>query len=156
MQLHEFFISRSSARQRAGRAGRTGPGVCYRLYSEEDYYEMMEYSIPEILRGNLDDTVLLIHLLHSLKIVSVGSIEEFPLLDCPSSLTIRHAEKRLENYGALNHAHEITSLGVLLSSLPLPVAQGYFLVMAAFLGQPYLGVIVCSTLSFQVFFCCLS
>ena len=66
------------------------------------------------------------------------------------------AEKRLENYGALNHAHEITSLGVLLSSLPLPVAQGYFLVMAAFLGQPYLGVIVCSTLSFQVFFCCLS
>ena len=117
---------------------------------------MMEYSIPEILRGNLDDTVLLIHLLHSLKIVSVGSIEEFPLLECPSSLTIRYAEKRLENYGALNHAHEITSLGVLLSSLPLPVSQGYFLVMAAFLGQPYLGVIVCSTLSFQVFFCCLS
>ena len=58
---------------------------------------MMEYSIPEILRGNLDDTVLLIHLLHSLKIVSVGSIEKFPLLDCPSSLTIRYAEKRLEN-----------------------------------------------------------
>ena len=41
VQLHEFFISRSSARQRAGRAGRTGPGVCYRLYSEDDYYEMM-------------------------------------------------------------------------------------------------------------------
>ena len=124
--------------------------MCYRLYSEDDYYEMMEYSIPEILRGNLDDTVLLIHLLHTLKILSIGSMDQFPLLDCPSHSTIRHAEKRLENYGALNHDHEITSLGVLLSSLPLPISQGYFLILSTFLGQPYFGVILCATLSFQV------
>ena len=154
VQLHEYFISRSSARQRAGRAGRTGPGVCYRIYSEDDYLEMTEYTTPEILRGSIDDSVLLFYLFQAIQIIpqTITSFQSFPLLETPSELTIRSALRRLRYYGAVtrNSPPSITSLGVLLSFLPLPIQQGYFLVLTSFLKQPYLGVLVCATLSFQV------
>ena len=57
-RLHEFWISRASAEQRKGRAGRTGPGVCYRLYEESDYKEFDEYTTPEIQRVPLDSLIL--------------------------------------------------------------------------------------------------
>lgn len=156
VQLHEFFISRANARQRAGRAGRTGPGECYRLYSEDDFYEMTEYQLPEILRGCIDDSVLLVALLSSLRIVppSIRLLQEYPLLDVPSEAVIRQSVRRLLNYRALGGArpYSITSLGYLLSSLPLSVSQGYFLVLVSFLKQPFLGSLLCATLSFQVAF----
>ena len=154
VQLHEYYISRSSARQRAGRAGRTGPGVCYRLFSEDDYYEMSEYTVPEILRGSIDDSVLVFYLFQSMEIIpsTFTTFQQFPLLQYPSDHTIYIAMKRLQYYGAITNTSPpiITSLGVLLSYLPLPIQQGYFLVLSAFLKQPYLGVLLCSTLSFQV------
>ncbi len=57
-RLQEFWISRASAEQRKGRAGRTGPGVCFRMYAESDYDSFNEYSTPEILRVPLDSLVL--------------------------------------------------------------------------------------------------
>lgn len=57
-RLQEFWISRASAEQRKGRAGRTGPGVCYRLYAESDYEAFAPYSVPEIQRVALDALVL--------------------------------------------------------------------------------------------------
>ncbi len=57
-RLQEFNISRASAEQRKGRAGRTGPGVCYRLYNESDYLTFQEYSTPEIRRVPLDSLML--------------------------------------------------------------------------------------------------
>ena len=154
VQLHEFFISRSSARQRAGRAGRTGPGICYRIYSEDDYAEMSEYTIPEILRGSVDDSVLLFYLFRSIQIIpsTIASFDRFPLLETPSEWTVRSALRRLRHYGAITPGKNpsITTLGVLLSFLPLPIQQGYFLILTSFLKQPYLGVLVCATLSFQV------
>jgi HrpA-like RNA helicase len=57
-RLQEFNISRASAEQRKGRAGRTGPGVCFRLYSEHDYLTFQEYSTPEIRRVPLDSLIL--------------------------------------------------------------------------------------------------
>lgn len=57
-RLQEFNISRASAEQRKGRAGRTGPGVCFRLYSEHDYLTYQEYSTPEIRRVPLDALML--------------------------------------------------------------------------------------------------
>lgn len=57
-RLQEFWISRASAEQRKGRAGRTGPGVCYRLYAESDYEAFAAYSVPEIQRVALDALVL--------------------------------------------------------------------------------------------------
>jgi HrpA-like RNA helicase len=57
-RLQEFWISQASAEQRKGRAGRTGPGVCYRLYAESDYDAFAPYPVPEIRRVALDALVL--------------------------------------------------------------------------------------------------
>ena len=57
-RLQEFWISRASAEQRKGRAGRTGPGVCFRMYAESDYDAFSEYSTPEIQRVPLESLVL--------------------------------------------------------------------------------------------------
>lgn len=57
-RLQEYWISRASSEQRKGRAGRTGPGVCYRLYAESDYEAFAQYPIPEIHRVALDLLVL--------------------------------------------------------------------------------------------------
>ena len=57
-KLKEFWISRASSEQRKGRAGRTGPGVCFRLYAESDYDEFQAYTTPEIQRVPLDSLVL--------------------------------------------------------------------------------------------------
>ena len=57
-RLQEFWISRASSEQRKGRAGRTGPGVCFRMYAESDYDVFSEYSTPEIQRVPLDSLVL--------------------------------------------------------------------------------------------------
>ena len=57
-RLQEFWISRASSEQRKGRAGRTGPGVCFRMYAESDYDAFNEYSTPEIRRVPLDSLVL--------------------------------------------------------------------------------------------------
>lgn len=57
-RLQEFWISRASSEQRKGRAGRTGPGVCYRLYAESDYDAFAPYPVPEIHRVALDSLIL--------------------------------------------------------------------------------------------------
>lgn len=57
-RLQEFWISQASAEQRKGRAGRTGPGVCFRLYAESDYEAFAPYAVPEIQRVALDTMVL--------------------------------------------------------------------------------------------------
>ncbi len=57
-RLQEFWISRASSEQRKGRAGRTGPGVCYRLYAESDYNAFAPYPVPEIHRVALDALIL--------------------------------------------------------------------------------------------------
>lgn len=57
-RLQEFWISRASSEQRKGRSGRTGPGVCFRMYAESDYDAFNEYSTSEILRVPLDSLVL--------------------------------------------------------------------------------------------------
>merc|ERR1712242_563646 len=65
-RLKEFWVSKASAEQRKGRAGRTGPGVCFRLFSEKDYMAMAPYSKPEIERVPLDSLVLQMFFMGSL------------------------------------------------------------------------------------------
>lgn len=71
-------ISQASARQRAGRAGRTGPGKCYRLYTEDAYKnEMLPVTVPEIQRTNLASTVLI------LKAMGINDLINFNFMDPP-------------------------------------------------------------------------
>jgi ATP-dependent helicase HrpA len=106
-------ISRASADQRAGRCGRVGPGVCIRLYAEDDYASRERFTAPEILRSNLADVIL------QTKTLGLGSIEEFPLLEPPKPEAIRDGYKTLFELGAVTEQHELTPMGRKLSRLPV-------------------------------------
>ena len=106
-------VSRASADQRAGRCGRLGPGVCIRLYSEEDYASRERFTAPEILRSNLADVIL------QTKMHGLGAIEEFPFLEAPKPDAIRDGYKTLFELGAVNDRHELTDLGRKLGRLPV-------------------------------------
>ena len=106
-------ISRASADQRAGRCGRIGPGICIRLYSEDDYVQRERFTAPEILRSNLADVIL------QTKTLGLGPIEEFPFLEPPKPDAVRDGYKTLFELGAVTETHELTPLGRKLSRLPV-------------------------------------
>ncbi|MBS0201638.1 MAG: ATP-dependent RNA helicase HrpA [Planctomycetes bacterium] len=106
-------ISRASADQRAGRCGRIGPGICIRLYSEDDYAQRERFTAPEILRSNLADVIL------QTKTLGLGPIEEFPFLEPPKPEAVRDGYKTLFELGAVTETHELTPLGRKLSRLPV-------------------------------------
>ncbi|KAJ3215648.1 DEAH (Asp-Glu-Ala-His) box polypeptide 34 [Dinochytrium kinnereticum] len=94
-KLSEYWISQSSAKQRTGRAGRTGPGECFRLYSAKEHDRLNEFPIPEIMRMPLEPTLL------QILAYGLGDPREFDLIEKPSELTVNNAIFRLENLGAL-------------------------------------------------------
>ena len=89
-------ISQASAAQRAGRCGRVAPGVCIRLYSEEDFESRPRYTDPEILRTNLAAVIL------QMAALELGDIEDFPFLDPPDARSIRDGVLLLRELGAFD------------------------------------------------------
>lgn len=106
-------ISQASADQRAGRCGRTGPGVCIRLYSREDYDARDRYTTPEIRRTNLASVIL------QTKAFRLGAVERFPFIDPPSMAAINEGYKTLFELGALDENNNLTELGTKLGHLPV-------------------------------------
>ncbi|CAE6478517.1 unnamed protein product [Rhizoctonia solani] len=107
-------ISKASAQQRAGRAGRTRPGKCFRLYTEKDYIkELEEQTYPEILRSNLANTVL------ELVKLGVTDLVHFDYMDAPAPETIMRALELLNYLTALNDDGELTPLGGIMAEFPL-------------------------------------
>lgn len=94
-RLHIEPISQASANQRAGRCGRLGPGVCIRLYSEEDYLRREKYTAPEILRSSLAGVIL------TMLDLGLGDIAEFPFISPPDNGMIREGIRELTELGAL-------------------------------------------------------
>ncbi len=88
-------ISQASANQRAGRCGRIGPGICIRLYSQEDFAAREAFTAPEIQRTNLAAVIL-----RTLSL-RLGNLEDFPFLDPPRATTIREGYRTLEELGAI-------------------------------------------------------
>ena len=116
-------ISRASAQQRAGRAGRTRPGKCFRLYTEEAYKkELIEQSHPEILRSNLASTVL------ELKKLGIDDLVHFDLMDPPAPETLMRALEELNYLACLDDEGELTALGKLASEFPLDPALAVMLI----------------------------
>lgn len=93
--LHLGRISRASAKQRAGRAGRTGPGRVIRLYAEEDYARRSEHDVPEILTTELSDLCL------SIRAMGQGGVQDFEWLDAPPQTAVAAAETLLDRLGAV-------------------------------------------------------
>ena len=106
-------VSQASANQRAGRCGRVEPGICVRLYSEEDYENRSAFTTPEIRRTNLASVIL-----QTLSL-KLGDIEAFPFLDPPRPESIRDGYKTLFEIGAVDGAQLLTQLGRRLSKLPV-------------------------------------
>ncbi|KAG0173093.1 DEAH-box ATP-dependent RNA helicase prp43 [Apophysomyces sp. BC1034] len=107
-------ISQASAQQRAGRAGRTRPGKTYRLFTEECFQkELIEQSLPEIMRSNLGSVVL------QLKMLGVEDIVRFEFMDPPAPETVMRAFELLNHLGALTEDVELTKTGRLLAAFPL-------------------------------------
>ncbi len=105
--------SRASAGQRAGRAGRVGPGKCFRLYTSQAYKnELDENTTPELQRTNLTGTILL------LKSLGINDLLDFDFMDPPSTDTIVRAVEQLYALGALNNAGELTKIGRQMAEFP--------------------------------------
>uniref|UniRef100_A0A672K3Q4 RNA helicase n=1 Tax=Sinocyclocheilus grahami TaxID=75366 RepID=A0A672K3Q4_SINGR len=135
-RLQEFWISRASSEQRKGRAGRTGPGACYRLYSESDYDAFAPYPVPEIHRVALDSLIL------QMKSMGLGDPRTFAFIDPPPASSIQTAVMYLKEQGALDEHGELTPIGRLLAQLPVDVVIGKMLVLGSVfkLVEPVLTV----------------
>lgn len=106
-------ISQASANQRAGRCGRVGPGVCIRLYREEDFRSREAFTPPEIQRSNLAAVIL------QTLTLGLGDLEQFPFLDPPKSEAIRDGYQTLFELRAVTEQRQITELGRQLGQLPV-------------------------------------
>ena len=128
-QLVVCPISQASAKQRAGRAGRTGPGKCYRLYTLEAYKnEMLPNTVPEIQRTNLSNTVLI------LKAMGINDLLNFNFMDPPPVKTLVAAMEELFNLGALDDEGLLTKLGRLMAEFPLEPLLSKMLLTSVDLG----------------------
>ncbi|KAI9768524.1 MAG: DEAH-box ATP-dependent RNA helicase prp43 [Geoglossum umbratile] len=116
-------ISKASAQQRAGRAGRTRPGKCFRLYTEAAFKkELIEQTHPEVLRSNLASTVL------ELKKLGIDDLVHFDLMDPPAPETLMRALEELNYLACLDDEGNLTDLGRLASEFPLDPALAVMLI----------------------------
>ncbi|KAK9715732.1 hypothetical protein RND81_06G185800 [Saponaria officinalis] len=122
-------ISQASAKQRAGRAGRTGPGKCYRLYTESAYRtEMSPTSVPEIQRINLGITTL------TMKVIGINDLLSFDFMDSPSPQALISAMEQLYSLGALDEEGLLTKLGRKMAEFPLEPPLSKMLLASVDLG----------------------
>ena len=106
-------ISRASCDQRKGRCGRIAPGTCVRLYSEEDYNDRPEYTLPEVKRSNLAEVIL------QMISLELGEPEKFPFLDPPFQNAIREGYRLLRELGAIDGHKNLTRRGRIMADLPI-------------------------------------
>ena len=108
------IISKENADQRAGRAGRTKPGKCFRLYTKESYEkELKKSSIPEILRSNITSVVL------NLLKLGIQDLVHFDFIDPPAPETMMRAIEMLNYLGAMDDEGKLTELGSQMNQFPL-------------------------------------
>lgn len=116
-------ISKASAQQRAGRAGRTRPGKCFRLYTEAAFKkELIEQTYPEILKSNLSNTVL------ELKKLGIDDLVHFDFMDPPAPETMMRALEELNFLACLDDDGNLTALGKIASEFPLDPALAVMLI----------------------------
>ncbi len=129
-------ISQSSADQRAGRAGRTAPGVCMRLWSREEHSHRPPQELPEIKRLDLAEVVL------TLKAAGVADLRKFRWLEKPDEISLTHAEELLHDLGALAKDGVITAVGRKMLAFPLHPRYSRMLLAAQEYGCVYQAALV--------------
>jgi ATP-dependent helicase HrpA len=142
-QLQVEPVSRANADQRKGRSGRTAPGVCLRLYAEEDYASRPAYPDPEIKRSDLAGVILRMHDL------GLGEVEDFPFLDPPPPRAVAGGYQVLEELGALDDGRRLTDVGRKLARFPLDPRVGRMILGGAAEGALAEVLVVAAALSVQ-------
>jgi len=143
-QLVVTPISQAQAKQRAGRAGRTGPGKCYRLYTERAYRdEMLSTNVPEIQRTNLASTIL------TLKAMGINDLISFDFMDPPPMETMITAMEQLHSLSALDDEGLLTRLGRRMAEFPLEPSLAKMLIQSVHLACSDEVLTVVSMLSVQ-------
>lgn len=138
--LQATFISKASANQRRGRVGRVKPGYVYRMYTQEEFNSMPDYTIPEILRSNLEDELTKILNMFDNYIKNVGETElNIEFLDEPPKKLVQEAMSVLEKEKIVMTQdksskdifdYELTPLGIIISKFPVTHQQARTLVLA--------------------------
>jgi ATP-dependent helicase HrpA len=118
-------IAQASAEQRKGRAGRERPGVCIRLYAEDDFTARPAYTPPEVLRTNLASVIL------QMSALELGEPEQFPFVDPPDTRQINDGYRLLQELKAVDDARRVTSLGRQIATLPLDPRLARMLIAAS-------------------------
>ncbi|HTN29555.1 MAG TPA: ATP-dependent RNA helicase HrpA [Pseudomonas sp.] len=136
-------VSQASANQRKGRCGRVEPGICIRLYSEEDFLGRPEFTDPEILRTNLAAVIL--QMLH----LRLGEIADFPFIEPPDGKAVSDGFNLLQELSAVDRESQLTPLGRQLARIPIDPRLGRMLLEAVRLGSLDEVLIVASALSVQ-------
>ncbi len=106
-------VSQASCEQRKGRCGRIAPGVCIRMYSEEDFLSREEYTLPEIQRSNLAAVIL------QMIYLKLGDPLAFPFIDKPQKNAVRDGFKLLTELGALDEQRKLTRYGKIMATMPI-------------------------------------
>ncbi|BHH83231.1 ATP-dependent RNA helicase HrpA [Desulforhopalus sp. 52FAK] len=106
-------ISKASCDQRKGRCGRVGPGLCIRLYSEDDFNSRDEYTVPEIKRSNLAEVIL------QMISLQLGDPTKFPFIDPPYNNAIKEGYRLLTELGAIDNSKRLTVNGRIMADLPI-------------------------------------
>ena len=136
-------ISRASCDQRKGRCGRIGPGVCVRLYSEEDYRNREEYTLPEIQRSNLAEVIL------QMISLDLGDPLTFPFIDSPHPNAVRDGYRLLTELGALDNRVKLTRYGRIMATLPIDPCIARIIIEAGKNGSLHEIRIIASAIAIQ-------
>ena len=141
-------ISQASANQRAGRCGRVAPGVCLRLYTQDDFDQRAEFTEPEILRTNLASVIL------QMTSLGLGDVSKFDFLDPPDSRAVRDGVALLEELGAIDQdqpadRRRLTPLGRRLARLPLDPRFGRMVLEADRHGCVREVIVIAAALTIQ-------
>ncbi len=136
-------ISQASANQRKGRCGRISEGVCFRLYSEEDFTARSEFTDPEIIRTNLASVIL------QMLRLRIGDIRDFPFVDAPDQRLINDGFNLLQELQAVNKKGELTSIGQQLCRIQADPKMGRMLLTASKEGALREILIIVAALSVQ-------
>ncbi|UYV65977.1 DHX38 [Cordylochernes scorpioides] len=145
--LQVYPVSQANANQRSGRAGRTGPGRCYRLYTESQYkQDMLTCTVPEIQRTNLANVVLL------LKSLGVQDLLQFHFMDPPPEDNMLNSMYQLWILGALDNVGGLTPLGRNMEEFPLEPAMSKMLLSSVIMGCSAEVLIIVSMLSVPAIF----
>ncbi len=137
-------ISQAAANQRKGRCGRIAPGVCIRLYSEEDFLSRPEFTEPEIKRTNLASVIL------QMQSLGLGSLENFDFIEPPDHRLVNDGRKLLIELGAYNERKdELTKVGQMMAKMPIDPRLSRMLIGGSHFGVLAETLIVVSALAVQ-------